>query len=162
MQIVILVGLILSIVGGTEAIPKNDTDVVKTPTLSKVGVILYFVGFAALTAILVVTTSQLRHVPGQERRIALAVGLAWPFILARLLYSALAVFVHNHLFSLMGGSVAVRAGMAVAEEFVVVIIYLALGLYLKKLAGGELANRPWKLKTMNVGLGRERRRRRRY
>lgn len=93
-------------------------------------------------------SSSYRHlVPKQERRIPVAVALAIPFITVRLAYSVLAVFLHDHLFSVVGGSVAVRVGMATVEEFIVVIDYLVLGFSLKKLEigeQGELATRQWK------------------
>lgn len=85
--------------------------------------------------------------PLQERHSPIAVAIAWPFILVRLIYSALAVFVNNDTFSVVGGKVSVRAAMAVIEEFLVVFDYLILGLMLHKLQPeeqGELANRAWK------------------
>ncbi|UNI15408.1 hypothetical protein JDV02_001943 [Purpureocillium takamizusanense] len=147
-HILIMLALILSIVGGTSGSSSGSGQIEPAAT-AKAGIALYFVAFAGLTAILVLTYGYRTSVPVQERRIPLAVAIAWPFILARLVYSALATFVHNHLFSVVSGSVAVHAGMAVAEEFVVVVIYLVLGFSLRKMAGEgheELASRPWKLR----------------
>lgn len=70
--------------------------------------------------------------PGPERRVPFAVAIAWPFILVRLLYSILVVFLNDSHFSVVNGSVAVRAAMSVAEEMIVVMIYLALALTLPK------------------------------
>lgn len=74
-------------------------------------------------------------------------AIAWPFIAVRLVYSILATFLNDDTFSVVGGNVAVRVGMAVVEEFVVVIDYLILGYSLQKLEPeqqGELAHRQWK------------------
>lgn len=82
-----------------------------------------------------------------DKRIAVAVILALPFILVRLAYSTLAVFVHNHDFNIINGSVAILVVMAVLEEFVVVFIYLFLGFKLDTMSldqQGPIVSRPWK------------------
>lgn len=114
---------------------------------SKAGIILYIVGFAGITYFFLLSSSYRSGVPRQERRSPIAVAIAWPFILIRLIYSALAVFVNNDTFSVVGGKVSVRAAMAVIEELLVVFDYLILGFMLHKLQPeqqGELANRAWK------------------
>lgn len=58
----------------------------------------------------------------------LAVLVALPLIAVRLIYSILTVFLHNHDFSIIHGSVAIWAVMAVLEEIVVVLVYVTVGL----------------------------------
>jgi hypothetical protein len=144
-QVMITVGLILSIVGGTSSTESNGKFTVQTT--SKVGIILYLVAFAGISWILVRSSGYRKVVPPQESRSPLAVGLAWPLILVRLIYSVAAVFLHDHIFSVVGGSVGVRVGMAVVEEFLVVIDYIILGWTLQALRPeeqGQIAHRRWK------------------
>jgi hypothetical protein len=89
-------------------------------------------------------------VPTAERRICAAVLAAFPFIAVRILYSVLAAFLHNHLFSIYNGSVPVLVAMSVVEELIVVFIYLLLGWFLPKIEAamrGDIENRPWKARN---------------
>jgi uncharacterized membrane protein (DUF485 family) len=141
-----MLGLILSIAGGTSG-NTNPDGTVTVSTTSKAGIGLYIAAFCALCLVLLFSISSIRVVPTLERRAAIAVIVALPFILVRLAYSALVVFVHNHLFNPITGSVAVFAAMAVVEEFIVVFIYLLLGFSLERLQPhqqGEIASRAWK------------------
>ncbi|KAL7783890.1 hypothetical protein V8C37DRAFT_396542 [Trichoderma ceciliae] len=145
-QLLVTVGLILSIVGGTSGSSSSDGNI-EPATTSKVGIILYIVAFAAMIYILFISSSYKTIVPKQERQIILAVGIAVPFILTRLIYSVLAIFLNNHTFSVLGGDIGVRVAMAVIEEFVVTFDYVLLGFTLHKLDADEQGNigaRPWK------------------
>jgi hypothetical protein len=146
-QLVVSVGLILSIAGG------SSSNGLSVPTTSKVGIILYILAFAAMVLVCVMSISRLSHVPTAERRICGAVLAAVPLIAVRILYSVLAVFLHNHLFNIYDGSVAVLIAMSVVEEFIVVFIYLFLGWFLPKIEAemrGQIESRPWKA---NKGSG---------
>jgi hypothetical protein len=55
-------------------------------------------------------------------------------IAIRLLYAALCIFVHDSTFSLFNGSIVANVLMAIAEEFFVVIITLALGFKLDRIS----------------------------
>jgi hypothetical protein len=128
----------------------NSDGTVKTATTSKVAIALYIVAYVAIVLVWLVSMSSLSVVPSAERRVAFAVLMAFPFILVRLVYSGCVVFLHSHYFNLVNGSVAVNAVMAVAMEFIVVFIYLALGFFVSTLAPGDagpIANRPWKAKN---------------
>ncbi|KAL7902879.1 hypothetical protein HDV63DRAFT_412035 [Trichoderma sp. SZMC 28014] len=144
-QLLITLGLILSIAGGTSGSSSNGK--VTVSTTAKVGVILYIIAFAGITFMLVISSGYRTAVPIQERRSPVAIAIAWPLIFARLTYSTLAIFLHNNTFSVVGGDVGVSVGLAVVEEWLVVIDYLILGFNLQKLEPeqqGELANRQWK------------------
>jgi hypothetical protein len=134
-QLLVSIGLILSIVGGTNISTKADGSI-KIATESKAGIILYFAAFIACIVVCILSLPRLGWVPQEERLLAVGVLLAFPFIFVRLLYSVLSFFLHSHSFSIYNGSVAVDVGMAVVEEFIVVLIYLFLGLKLSKLALG--------------------------
>ncbi|KAI0431170.1 hypothetical protein F5Y09DRAFT_305778 [Xylaria sp. FL1042] len=145
-QLLITLGLILSVVGGTSASVSADGQVM-VPGTSKAGISLYIVAFVGLTIFLVVSSGYRNAVPSQERRSPIAVAIAWPFILTRLVYSALGIFLNNSTFSIIGGEVALHVALAIVEEFLVVIDYLILGFSLRKLEPeerGGLANRAWK------------------
>ena len=159
-QIIITLGLILSIVGGTSSVSPSGTFTVQTT--SKAGVLLYVAAFVALavTTVLVIPkfAGSGAHTGG-ERYLAFAVIVALPFIAVRIVYSLLAVFLHDHDFSLIDGSVPIWVAMAVAEEFLVVIFYLAVGWKAEALPAtkrGPLTSRPWKgdlNPTSNGGAG---------
>ncbi|KPM42694.1 hypothetical protein AK830_g3894 [Neonectria ditissima] len=163
-QLLITLGLILSIVGGTDGTP-SSTGTFKPSTISQVAIILYIVAFAAMACILVVVSQSRSSAPSQEGRILIAVAVASPFIMVRLLYSILALFIHNHTFSIINGSVPVFVCMTAIEEFVVVVDYLLLGFSLEKLEPGQkgdIANRPWKGKKQNKQRSQRRGRERQY
>jgi hypothetical protein len=151
--LLIVIGLVLNIVGGTSSSIGPD-GTIEVNILSKVGIILYIVAFVALILMFLVSLTRAHYVPEKERRVPYAIIVALPFILVRLLYSACAVFLHNHLFNLVTGSVVVLALMAVIEEFIVVAIYVALGFLVDKLdenEQGAIAGRPRKAKKKLFG-----------
>lgn len=148
LQLILLVGTILAIAGGTN-ISVDANGIFQIPTTSKVGVCLYIVSFTGIALLFVLSLPQVSVLPIEERRTPLAIGIALPFIAVRLLYSVLSVFLHDHLFSVANGSTAVRLGMAVVEEIVVVGIYVLLGLSVHKLDAsfkGSISSNPWSSK----------------
>lgn len=148
-QAVLYVGLILSIVGGTSMSYSSD-GTYQPQAITKASILLYLAGFIAITAVIVVSRqafTPLSQVPHIERRLLVAILLAWPFLLTRIIYSILGTFLHNKTFSMVRGDLGVYVTMAVLEEFVVIGIYLALGFFLvrnESPATGEIANRAWK------------------
>jgi hypothetical protein len=153
LRLLIVIGLVLNIVGGTSSSIGPD-GTIEVNILSKVGIILYIVAFVALILMFLVSLTRAHYVPEKERRVPYAIIVALPFILVRLLYSACAVFLHNHLFNLVTGSVVVLALMTVIEEFIVVAIYVALGFLVDKLdenEQGAIAGRPRKAKKKLFG-----------
>lgn len=134
-QIILTLGVVLSIAGGTSITLSADGSY-KSATSSKVGVLLYIVGFSATIIISLVSVPRRSVVPGKERHVPVVIFLAIPFIVVRLLYSVLCAFGHNRLFSIATGSVSVTIGMSVIEEFVVVGMYILLGLWLEKVHDG--------------------------
>lgn len=148
LQLLITLGLILSIAGGTSGTIQPD-GTVKVATTSKVGIALYIVAFVALTFVYFASVSRTYCVPAKERRVPVAIAFALPFILVRLVYSACAVFLHSHLFNIVTGNVIVLVVMAIVEEFTVVVIYILLGFTVDKLekgSAGKIAGRKWKAK----------------
>jgi hypothetical protein len=155
LQLVLFLGMILGIVGGT-SISVSANGSIQVPTTSKVGVILYIVGFVGMSLVHFLSVTQTIIVPNKERRMPLAITLALPFLLVRLVYSILSIFVQGHLFSIATGNVSVRIAMSIIEEFVVVAMYILLGLLVDKVDAahrGPIANRPWNGKTNKGNRG---------
>lgn len=129
-------GLILSIVGGTST-NISQTGSYTPAATSKAGVILYLVGFIAICIVALITITHLSSAQAGEDYLAYAVVFAMPFVLVRIIYSILAVFIHNKDFSVVGGRIVIRVFMAVLEEIVVVLIYIVLGFMIPVLSPGE-------------------------
>lgn len=124
LQTLIIVGLILSVVGGTSSFSSDKTYTIKP--ISKVGIILYIVAYAA-EVLIAVHASKLLPRGGGEKGLLFAVIAALPFILVRLIYSALGVIGGVHTFNSFSGSVAAFAIMAVLTEIVVIVIFVSAG-----------------------------------
>jgi hypothetical protein len=145
LQLLITVGLILCIVGGTSS--TSSAGVYQPQTTTKAGVVLYLIAFTALGLIAAVTTHWLSNAPSDEKRLVWAVIIALPFILVRLIYSLISIFSHNHHFNLVSGSVVILVVMAVLEEMAVVSLYLVIGWKSNTLTSsnrGPIVSRPWK------------------
>jgi hypothetical protein len=121
-----------------------------------VGIVLYVVAYVALVLVTLITAPKLLQGVNTPKRIMLAVILALPLILVRLIFSLLVVFHHGYDFNTVSGSVVVWALMAVMEEILVVLIYLFVGWTSEAVAmdaRGPVASRPWKGNSAN-GAGR--------
>ena len=97
--------------------------------------------------VLFISFGKLGDVPQVERRVAFGVLCAAPFLLVRLAYTVLAVFLHDYDFNIIDGSVTIYVVMRVLEEFIVVFIYIFLGYHLDTLTAeqsGPIATRAWK------------------
>lgn len=135
-HLIIIVGLILSIVGGVNA---SDSYVrsgytTYTPTdLNKAGTALFIVAYVAIVVLVLILSFHVQHAEKGEKRLFMAVIISLPFILVRMIYSILSTFdSKNHSFNLLDGSVTAVLCMALIEEFIVVAVYEGTGLALKK------------------------------
>ncbi|KAH3920118.1 hypothetical protein HBH56_000110 [Parastagonospora nodorum] len=158
LQLLITLGLILSIVGGTSGTIEPG-GAVQVAATSKVGIVLYIVAFVVMLFVYSVSIRSTSVIAKQERRIPAAIVFALPLILVRLIYAACAVFLHNHLFNIITGSMAVQVSMAIIEEFLVSAIYVAVGFLVTSVdpsAQGPIAGREWKMKG-SKGVRRTRR-----
>ncbi|KAK4139798.1 uncharacterized protein C8A04DRAFT_32696 [Dichotomopilus funicola] len=141
-QLFVLIGTILTAVGSSSSSDPNSP-----PTTSKVSIVLYTLAFIGTVVILIFSTPHRQLVPSAERVIITAVFLACPLIAVRVLYSLLTVFIHSGVFRRYGAPFEVHLCMASIEEFIVVAIYLFIGMRLVKLSKeeqGEILSRPWK------------------
>lgn len=142
-----MLGLILCIAGISSTGSSSTDQRPKIGTTTKVGAILYIVGYVGCCLIFLVTWVYIGSVPRREKTIYLAVAIAVPLIAVRLLYEALSVFLNNEHFAVYGGSEVLNLAMGVAEELIVAVDYVALGLALRPLQPdeqGQLTSRAWK------------------
>ncbi|KAI1490864.1 hypothetical protein F5X96DRAFT_634234 [Biscogniauxia mediterranea] len=156
-QIVVLVGLILGCIGGSDAgsTYAETGTYPQATTLSQAGIALMIVGYVLLVlATAVVAATQLSRIEAGERRVVLAVALSLPFILVRLAYSAESVFGANPDFNLLTGNHNVLLGMAVIMEMVVVAIVETIGLTLQVRPRAEAASSGGVLSLIRKRLGR--------
>lgn len=120
-QLIFTGGLVLSIVGGV-----NATAAGSPGTLSQVAIVLYLLGLAACIFLEIsawAQTAACGSVPASERGTIYAVAAAVPLIFIRILFSALAVFLHDSKVNIARGSTGIYVGMVVVEEVLVVVIY---------------------------------------
>jgi hypothetical protein len=137
-ELLVLVGLILGIVGGVDA----ADDYVKSGryqpgSLNKAGTALMIIAWVLLVIATALTSSSISHAEHGERRLLMAIVLALPFLLVRLIYSIFSTFTHEQSFNLLDGSVTVLLCVALIEEFIVVLIFEGTGLTLKKVVHEE-------------------------
>ncbi|KAJ9627909.1 hypothetical protein H2203_003128 [Taxawa tesnikishii (nom. ined.)] len=138
METVLTVALVLGIVGGDLA--SDDyakTGVYQTHVLSKASIGLMIAAFVGIVLFTLATSREVSSAEAGEKRILLAIAASLPFLLIRIIYSAVYTFTNAKSFSAMSGSVAIMLCMAVIEELVVVWIYLGVGLTLKKATKSE-------------------------
>lgn len=93
------------------------------------------VGYGILVLANVTLASQLNHAEPGEKRLLIAVAAAMPFVLVRLIFSAMATFTTNRYFRAFGGDpdyVHYYIGMSVVMEMVSIAIFEGVGLTLQK------------------------------
>jgi uncharacterized membrane protein SirB2 len=105
---------------------------------ARIGVILLIAVSAAVVFIAAMFMVQRELAEPGERRLIYAITASIPSILVRLIYVVLIMFSTLRMFSVIHGSVVSQRCMAIMQEFIVVIIYISVGLTLlrkvKKLA----------------------------
>lgn len=153
LQLLLLVGVILGIVGGTKQGHYMDPDEVsRGRTYSRVSTILFTIGFVLVGAGLAFTLANLRHVIPAERKLVYACIACYPFLFVRLLFSLISVFAQTKTFNSFHPNVWVKGFMSAAMEFIVAIIIITVGLITPVVEPkqdvygehpGELQARPW-------------------
>jgi hypothetical protein len=106
-------------------------------SLNKAGTSLMIVAWVLLVIATALTSSSVSHAEHGERRIFMAVALALPFLLVRLVYSIFSTFTTNKSFNLLDGSPTVLLCVALIEEFIIVLLFEGTGLTLRKVVKEE-------------------------
>ena len=132
-ELLVLVGLILGINGGIKASDNyTNTGIYQVSPLTKAGTALFTVSFVFIVVASLATSFSVPHAEPGEKRIMMAIAISLPFLLVRLIYSIISTFGHFKSFSLLTGSTTVLLCLAIIEEFVIVVVYEAVGLTLQK------------------------------
>jgi hypothetical protein len=132
-QLIVIVGLILGIVGGINAGDGiKKTGVYHAQTLNKVGTALIVVTYVMIVAVTIITSFSATHAEPGEHRLFIAVAGALPFMLVRLIYSCLSTFTTNKTFNLLNGNPTVFLVMAIIMEMICVIGFEIMGFTLRK------------------------------
>ncbi|KAJ6784735.1 hypothetical protein PWT90_08567 [Aphanocladium album] len=128
-QILMLVAMILLIVGGfnsTFTMTANGTPEVSYAEISRVGTGLMIAVYVLLCLETLLAFINQGYVTQGEHRIIFAVIVCLPFVLVRLVYSAILIFTHIH------STAWLMLAMEVAMEAIVVLICEILGFCLAK------------------------------
>jgi hypothetical protein len=137
LQIVTIVGLILGIVGGVDAgnhfVQTTASGRVYHPgSLNKAGSIHLIVSYVAIVAFTALISIFVSHAEAGEKRLFLAVALALPFLLVRLVYTGLSTFSYNPKFNILDGDTTIFLCVALLMEFIIIIIFEVTGLTLRR------------------------------
>jgi hypothetical protein len=133
-QLVLLIGLIIGIVGGIDAVNAfNSTHVYTSGTKSKAGNVIFIVCYVLIVIAAIIISFSVSHADSGERRILMAVAAALPFLLVRLVYSAISVLAGVSSFSSVTGNVTILLIMGYVMELIPVLIYEAAGLSVPKI-----------------------------
>lgn len=139
-ELIILVGVIIGIVGGVNASDKYvKTGIYHPGSLSKAGTALFIVSYVLLVIATAMTSFFVRHADQGEKRILLAIAISLPFLLVRLIFSIIATFTTIKNFNLLNGNVTVLLCVALIEEFIVVVVYEGTGLTLHQVPKPQFA-----------------------
>jgi hypothetical protein len=119
--------IVLCIVGGVRQSNPDPKAQSSGKTNAKVGVVIFLLALVQIIFLALLTLPHASKVPLAQRRILHAVVLALPLLAIRLLYSLLANFSTSGTFSTIHGNPFVQLGMAIVEEIIVVVLYMAAG-----------------------------------
>ncbi|KAL6901045.1 hypothetical protein GGI43DRAFT_433809 [Trichoderma evansii] len=127
-RLALVLTMILSIVGGISS--KN----INNPSpMTKISICVYcasfllFIGFAIYAYKSMCCCVLL---PKRERETCYVIAVSLPLIFVRVMYSVLAVFRHDSMFSVTQGSAGVYGVMVVMTEAAILLLYTTLGLRL--------------------------------
>ncbi|OCK86058.1 hypothetical protein K432DRAFT_285396 [Lepidopterella palustris CBS 459.81] len=148
LQIPCVIALILCIIGGTDVGSTNSSDRKTGLTHLKEGLIIFAVVWAALWLLTILTVRDWSRIYEGERRVLIAVVVAVPLLALRILYGVLSVFVDKGSFSFIGGGIVPRVLLATVEEFLIVIIFIGVGLTVPKFA----KQNEGRLETVELGI----------
>jgi hypothetical protein len=133
-QLIVTVGLILSIIGGIKAGDDLSSTGVYTPqTLSQVAMGLFIAAYVLIVATTIILSFSVPHAEHGEKRLLLAVAISLPFLLVRVVYGSISLFASTSDFNSVDGNVTIYLCMALIMEACTVVIYEVTGITLRKL-----------------------------
>lgn len=132
-QVMVVVGLILAIVGAVDT--SNDlatTGQWHPQKLSKVGTALFVAAYAIIALTIVSTLFLVSYAAADEKRILVVLILTMPFLAVRVIYSAISNFSTLASFNVLNGNVTIMMVMELIMELICVILYEIVGLMVQK------------------------------
>ena len=123
-----VLALVLAIIGGTRLSEIDPSSNKSAFDFLKAASIIFLVILIGLVGIAGTTVSVWQKMPNAEKRILMAILLAFPLLTVRTIYSLLVDFVSNHTFYIFGGDAYAQLGMSVVEEMIVTLFFLVVGL----------------------------------
>ncbi|KAL2859188.1 hypothetical protein BJX68DRAFT_261633 [Aspergillus pseudodeflectus] len=126
--IVCFVGLILGIAGVSTA-DDSDDGTYHPGTMVKVSMALFIATFVVFALMAGWLRLQLQYSLGAfQKKLFLAVALSCPFLVVRLVYSAISDYADNSSFTVLTGNPTIYLCMSVLEEIVAMALTMALGM----------------------------------
>jgi hypothetical protein len=151
----VVLGLILGIVGGIDAGNSfeqgnaSGQHLFHPGSLNKAGSIILITCYVAIVAITALISIFKSHIERDENRLYLAVVLALPFLLVRLVYTGFSTFSYNPKFNILDGNTTIFICMALIEELIIIIIFEVAGLMLRRQVEGEHLERAGQIDSSN-------------
>jgi len=96
--------------------------------LLKASGILFLLAFIGLVGTAGSTATYLHSLSSPEARIMIAILVAFPLLLPRIIYVMLVDFANSATFNTTTGSIFAQLGIAIIEEFIIVIIFVTVGI----------------------------------
>ncbi|KIW32585.1 uncharacterized protein PV07_04115 [Cladophialophora immunda] len=125
--IICVIGLILGIAGVSTADDNEST--YHANTIVKVSMALFLAVFVVVLLMAVWLYFQLRHtLRAFQKKLFLAAALSCPFLLTRLIYSAVADYTDSSRFAILTGNPTIYLCMDVLEEIIAMVIVMILGM----------------------------------
>lgn len=124
--IICIIGLILGIAGFSTADTQNGMYHPSNIVKASMGIFL-----AVFALVLLLTAFLYIQLQGRlrafQKKLFLAIGLSMPFLIVRLVYSAISDYGHDSRFTVLVGDPTVLLCMSVLEEIVAMVITMVLG-----------------------------------
>ncbi|EKG10581.1 hypothetical protein MPH_12439 [Macrophomina phaseolina MS6] len=124
----------LAVGGGVQAgNAAGSGGAIRAPTLTKVAVALFIATFACVVVGALATWRSVRYAEEGEKRLLVTIAATSPFLLVRVVYTAMSCYSGRSEFNPVTGKVGLLLGMAFVMELVIVYAFEAVGLTLKKI-----------------------------
>lgn len=137
-QLLNTAGLGLAIGGGVEASENiSPSGSVTVSSLTKAAIALFIVSWGFIVIFTVLTWPSISYAEPGEKRLLVTVAATSPFLLVRVVYTAMSVFGGRPRFNPVMGNPWYLLGMALIMELIIVYMFLAVGMTLKKVEKEE-------------------------
>ena len=154
LQLPAVVALIICLVGGSDLTDSSVSTQGTGKKLIKVGLIIFLIIYVCLFLLTAQSASKINCLPSGERRVLLALIAALPLLGVRILFALLAYFSTISTFSLTNGSTLVRVFMAILEEILIVIAYIAAGILVPEYGDARMGDAEFQVQHAETKVSR--------